>query len=528
MDCGASETGYNRLAIMEQNSPCLELAPQLKRPLQLWNPLDYLRLLYWILFFPQALHWYTDTFADPEHVHRHGVGDDDLTAALRHDPVWRRLMVQCSLLTALTPLGLAIGLQGLGVSVDWMGTLSIIALGVLYVVMRATASGAWSSMGFGAGIAVPFAIAYIAFFDAIGSAPSSTLGATWLGATLGAALGVGHSVVGGIGSNPARGLTRGASFVVGGGVLLGLATGANTGIPFAVAGVLSFWVAFLRLPDYVLLALPSAPAWSRGRSDGLWRASRVPPLPMPGLQRRLAAWLAQDWPRGLAAVDQFLAYTRQFIPAIQAVNGALARLPSERLLAAVSEMAHERLDWDPVRFSSASLRNSLWNGAIEGLVLIPGRLRRRWQARFPVEPRLDTPARAACAGFWYLHEGEPAKAAHAFSVVRSLPDGEEMFLIATSLAEALEAEDATAIGRWSERTAGLAELPEPHLRPATLRILHRLRDIAARADDPIHAATTLTQLLSDLDTSSPQPEAGIVRAVAGRWRDVLGTAEGVQ
>jgi len=510
---------------MEQGNPCLELAPQLKRPLQLWNPLDYLRLLCWIFFFPQALHWYTDTFADPEHAHRPGVADDDLTAALRHDPVWRGLIVQCLLLTALTPLGLAIGLQGLGVSVDWMGTLSIIALGVLYVVMRATASGAWSSMGFGAGIAVPFAIAYVAFFDVIGSAPSSVLGSTWLGATLGAALGVGHSVGGGIGGSPARGLTRGASFVVGGGVLLGLATGANAGIPFALAGVPSFCVAFLRLPDYVLLALPSAPAWSRGRSDGLWRASRVSPLPMPGLQRRLAAWLAQDWTQGLAAIDQFLAYTRQFIPAIRAVNGALARLPSERLLAAVSEMAHERLDWDPVRFGSASLRNSLWNDAIDGLLLIPRRLRRRWQARFPVEPRLATPARAACAGFWYLYEGEPAKAAAAFAVVRSLPGGEEMFLIARSLVTAIAAQDTTAVSQWVETSTKLAALPEPHLRLAPLRILHRLRDIAAQTDAPEHSATALAQLLADLDTTCPQPEADVIRAVTEHWRNILVTTD---
>lgn len=42
--------------------PKLDLAPKLKRPLSLWNPLDYLRLLYWMLFFPQALRWYLDKF----------------------------------------------------------------------------------------------------------------------------------------------------------------------------------------------------------------------------------------------------------------------------------------------------------------------------------------------------------------------------------------------------------------------------------------------------------------------------------
>ncbi len=38
--------------------PKLDLAPKLKRPLSLWNPLDYLRLLYWSIFFPQAFTWY--------------------------------------------------------------------------------------------------------------------------------------------------------------------------------------------------------------------------------------------------------------------------------------------------------------------------------------------------------------------------------------------------------------------------------------------------------------------------------------
>ena len=38
--------------------PKLDLAPKLKRPLSLWNPFDYLLLLYWVFYFPQALTWY--------------------------------------------------------------------------------------------------------------------------------------------------------------------------------------------------------------------------------------------------------------------------------------------------------------------------------------------------------------------------------------------------------------------------------------------------------------------------------------
>ncbi|MEI6043513.1 MAG: hypothetical protein WCS37_03870 [Chloroflexota bacterium] len=40
------------------DEPEFYLGPNLTRPLQLWNPLDYLRLLYWCFFFPQTLREY--------------------------------------------------------------------------------------------------------------------------------------------------------------------------------------------------------------------------------------------------------------------------------------------------------------------------------------------------------------------------------------------------------------------------------------------------------------------------------------
>ncbi|GEM_PF-3389485 len=42
----------------------LDLAPKLNRPLSPWNPLDYLRLMFWMFYFPQALIWYIDFFSE--------------------------------------------------------------------------------------------------------------------------------------------------------------------------------------------------------------------------------------------------------------------------------------------------------------------------------------------------------------------------------------------------------------------------------------------------------------------------------
>ena len=55
--------------------PRLDLAPKRKKPLSLWNPLDYLVLLYWVFFFPQALRWYVERFGKPEYQESKGDGN---------------------------------------------------------------------------------------------------------------------------------------------------------------------------------------------------------------------------------------------------------------------------------------------------------------------------------------------------------------------------------------------------------------------------------------------------------------------
>jgi hypothetical protein len=543
--------------------PRLDLAPKLKRPLQLWNPLDYVRLLYWCFFFPQALRWYVEIFSDPKY--RCAAGRD-LLPALRQDRVQRDLAFQGLLLVALIPLAASVALRILNEHVNWLHIVFVIAsivFGLEIGALRGVARGIASGVPGGVAVSVVSSVVSSVIFSVSTRAgPGFVAGVTFaelsfvvrvVSIAVGMALGVALSAVFGAGGGMTSRMTSGAAssaavgaargMVVGMvlGMVLGVALSVAFGAAFGVALGVAFGVAIMvttpRLPDYVVSALLSTWFWPRGGTG------RVTPLPLPGAQRRLEDWLAWDWTAGVYNANQLLAYTMQFIPVVQAVNVALARLPEERLLAAVDELANRPFDWSLLCFGSASLRNVLWRAAIGGIFIVPGRTRRRWQARFPVEPRLGTSARAACAGFWYLHEQQPAEATEAFAVVRALPGGEELCLIASALAAALEAQDPVAVGRWMEHRcsggASLPELPEPYLRPAAVATLRRLREVAQEADVAVHAVSplmrssaigravaALTQLLADADETCPEPERAIVKQVAEQWRDVLARAGG--
>jgi hypothetical protein len=101
-----------------------------------------------------------------------------------------------------------------------------------------------------------------------------------------------------------------------------------------------------------------------------------------------------------------LQFTFQSIPVVQAVNRELAETPPELLIYCVAQFADELYHWDS------------WE---------------HFAFDFQSEIRLDTPAHAAAAGFWYLYEQRPQKAMEAFAVVRDLPYGEDMFTFAQIL-----------------------------------------------------------------------------------------------
>ncbi len=428
---------------MSEPVPRLDLAPRLRRRLQPWNPLDYLRLLYWVFFFPQALRWYEETFGDPQYrrVTKSEIDRNVWISILQNDPARRDLILMGLLLALFIPTAVATALQGVGVSIYWVGV----------------------------------------------------------------AFGVAGGVVGGVAGVAARGVALG--------------------------------VAVLRLPDYLLLALPTSFIWSRRTVSPHPWLPRMTVIPIPGLRARLERWLMYDWSAGVHNVNQILAYSLQFIPAVAAVNRALARLPAAQIIPAAAELAHEPYDWQLVRFGAVSLHHALWREIIDSFVLLPPWTQRRWMDRFSLTPMLYTPARAACAGFWHLAQKDAAQAAQAFAVVRDLPGGETCYRLARALALAQRCSsfgDLAALGvDESFLTATQPPGGDPLAQRETWPALARLRRAAQEAHtvqmsvSRLVRSQALNRALAEVNEvltgveQIPRAERELVRAIATAWRDLL-------
>ena len=239
-------------------------------------------------------------------------------------------------------------------------------------------------------------------------------------------------MAGGVAFGVAGDVAVGVAFGVAGGVAFGVAGGVAFGVAFAVA----FVVTVLRLENWLFGLMLN---W-RYLRNGSFLIPRNTFIPLPYLNSRLKNWLLQDWENGVHNVNQLLAYTMQFIPVIQAVNKALKKKPSEEIILSVSQLANNPFDWQLIKYIS-DLR----------------------------QPSIKKPHRAAAAGFWYLHEKQLTKATEAFKVVRSLLYGEEMYILALTLAEFNNTQELNSIANLKLPTFPTSGL----LRPVTWQILDR-------------------------------------------------------
>lgn len=94
--------------------PRLDLAPKFKGSLSLSKPLDYLRLLYWVFFFPQALRWYVYNRVSISERYKNYKKDSGLFL----NPIITGLLIQVMLVIFFTLLTWSVILTLINCSVD--------------------------------------------------------------------------------------------------------------------------------------------------------------------------------------------------------------------------------------------------------------------------------------------------------------------------------------------------------------------------------------------------------------------------
>ncbi|HBW57207.1 MAG TPA: ATPase, partial [Oscillatoriales bacterium UBA8482] len=281
----------------------------------------------------------------------------------------------------------------------------------------------------------------------------------------------------------------------------GVASGVAWGVVSGVVSGVAFGVAIYHPEVWVIGSLFNLGSLQKRT----WLFPHNTPIPLPFLTSRLTNWLTQDWQLGLENANELLRYSYQFIPVVNAVNQVLAKTPSEYLIFRVSQLAEHPFDWNLVKFASA--KKDYTNK----------------------QPRLDTPAHAAAAGFWYLHEKEPEKATKAFSVVSSVLYGQEMLTLAKIL----------TIFKLAITINDLAILelpnlpPEPYLRAPTwtaIKALYQvvenfnlIKNSASRSTRSLTLNRALGEIQSILNQSETLPEAerGLIIDIAQNWQSAL-------
>lgn len=553
--------------------PLLDLAPKLDRPLSLWNPVDYLRVLYWTFFFPQALGWYVEVFGVevPLPADETPSRWSRFRAFVRTPTPQRNLYLQGLAVTILVSVFVPILLQVITLSIGWyvvvIGAILGVAFGVVTGAMLGVTAGVAAGVAGGVAGGVVASVAVSVLWGVAGSILLGLTGmvgvdltaglvlgmiALAMGVALGMAYGAAFSGAAGEKAGVAWSFAAGLAVIILWGFVLGVVLGVGAGMALSLSEGVAFGVAFrlslgvvsgvamgigglitlLRVPDFIVAGMVTPKQNARP-------GSRITPLPIPSLQKQLTGWLRSDPARGLSNVYQLQRYSLQFIPVVKAVNDWLATTPDEQLLWRAEQLANEPADWNLIRCGSAPLTNKLRDEFTRGMFVFPEQWRKHRPNWFSSKLRKDTPARAACGGYWALHAGLIKSAVEGFAEVRALPGGEVLHDSIKALDAALTRDDLTTIANWSEATSWMVMILATEVESIVVKVVRQLREVAleaAVARDSLsrlnrnaalsRAGAMLTHLLEDLDATYPELVRPVTRRIANQWRDVLSKAGG--
>ena len=469
--------------------PRLDLAPKTNRPLSLRNPLDYLRLLYWVFYFPQALRWYVETFGGG-YIPTYEMNPARGSKILRDNPVQRYLLLQGLVLTVVTPLVICFGLEQLGVAIDWGGVAFGVALGVVFSVVFGVAFGVVFSIVFGVAFSIVFSVVFSVVSDVT------------LGVVVGVATGVAFGVAAGMGFGVAFGVVFGVAAGMGFGVAFGVVFGVAEGVVTGVLTGVGFGGAFLRLDSFLMATLTGFP-----RKQSLNSLAATTQLPIPWVRPNLKNWLRNDWETGIKNTNQLLAYSMQFAPVVQVINSLLITMSDDQIIYHVAKLAENPFDWSLIKLASARFYPFPFKGSLQ----------------------TDTPAHATAAGFWLLHDQSPAAASQAFEVVRDCLYGQEMHTLAISLTMFQAAETVSSIA-----TIEVPNYPQnPLLRPITWKAMQRFCNVVSDAKSVANSVSRTSRAFAsnralgelkhilDYVDEVPEAERQLIENIAKQWRNAI-------
>lgn len=465
----------------------LDLAPKLKRPLSPWNPLDYLRLLYWVFYFPQAITWYVETFGRKDILEGKTRWNKYLNT-VRYDHAQRNLIIMGHFLTLCVPILLAYLLELIGFNMRWTS----IAFGVTI--------GLASGWGYGvavghAGNGVVFSViigVWVSMMGGININMTSDVKGILVNSMLsGGGLGIFFSAL--MALSETRGVVIRVAIFVSLGISIGVFCGLIISVVLGIANGLAVIIGFslggcmvIRPDAYVFNLLQ----WT------LWKLDRgVSPFPLIGLSTRLQHALTYSTTQGIANIHQLLRYTHQLYPARNAINAWLAQCTSAQLISEIDRLSQGLTDWYLIRFIPFSLKDDWWFFFLDGLLIIPKRFKQPIYKRLNTQPRLDAPMFACCAGYWALYEQDLHLACKAFALLRNIPHGEGLYRVALALQQGLACTTLSEIGAWSQAQADwIPHSQYPPLRTQTYEIFQYLQQVATNVYMSQHSASRLSQI----------------------------------
>ncbi|MFN5399378.1 MAG: AAA family ATPase [Pseudanabaena sp.] len=556
--------------------PLLDLAPKLKRPLSLWNPLDYFLLLYWAFYFPQAIPWYEENFC--EYKTKFNLLDwkrmnwQQRLEFLRIRLHETQLLIMSVILALGIPTLIYVWQEKSGIQNNWIalsfcivltllsalsgsGKSKFIRSGVLWsfvcFVISPVSTAGW---GFGLFIAIVFGTIEVI---EVGRSPAGGFILMFLFGFSSSVYIAQNNIFGGlIGfvSCIAVIFLFGSNSVYGQGGGMGLLLSMN--IWTFVLSLLGFWFAF---KDHVIGILAATLVTAIVSLVGIFLGlrlddrlissksiPRVTPLHMPRFSHQISSWLELDWHRGLMNINQILRYSQQHTSVYFALNRTLGNTSYPILLERIATLSDHIWNWKILFYCSASLESTLKWDFLFSVYWLPYNFKlwiaKLWDVSYE-ELRNDIVYRTVAEGFWYLYkssnnQNEPyisylSKSIEVFSQTRDIEHGEEMYQLVCILHDFTQPQTIQDLFDINQPILPASQ----KLRPKTWFMLSKLADIVkdvhnvgynksinSRSKSLNRALGNINKLFNELESLPDEVsrvERPIIYKIATLWRDLL-------